>query len=147
MRLTLSRTARRPLDCLMGLAGLAAVVGLSAMLVATHPTVAAAGEVDVVNAVAEKTDDGIYRFTVTLRHADTGWDHYADRWEVVAPDNTVLGRRKLFHPHVDEQPFTRSLGNVRIPPGITEVTIRGHDSVHGFGGKEMTIKLPTAKGS
>ena len=43
---------------------------------------------------------------VTVQHADTGWDHYADAWEVLAPDGTVLGTRTLLHPHTDEQPFT-----------------------------------------
>ncbi|MEL6297237.1 MAG: hypothetical protein AAFQ45_01575 [Pseudomonadota bacterium] len=136
------RNRSRALGLRAGTLLVAVIAGLFAV---TGPT--AAGEVDVLDAKAEKTDEGIYRFTVTLKHADTGWDHYADRWDVVAPDGTVLGRRKLFHPHVDEQPFTRSLGNVRIPDGVTEVTIRGHDSVHGLGGKEMTIKLPTEKSS
>ena len=103
---------------------------------------AAAGEVDVVDAEARPADDGTWRFTATLRHADTGWDHYADRWEVVAPDGTVLGVRELAHPHVNEQPFTRGLSGVRIPQGIRRVTIRARDSVHGTGGRTMTLDLP-----
>ncbi len=125
----------------------AAVLGMSALLVTSASMPVRAGEVEVVDAKAEKTDEGIFKFTVTLKHADTGWDHYADRWEIVAPDGTVLGRRTLYHPHVDEQPFTRSLGNVRVPDGITEVTVRGHDSVHGLGGNELKIKLPAEKSS
>lgn len=103
---------------------------------------AMAGEADVVNAEARKGADGSYRFDVTVRHADTGWDHYADRWEVLAPDGTVLGTRTLLHPHVEEQPFTRSLSGVKIPEGVAEVTIRAHDSVDGFGGKTLTLRLP-----
>ena len=53
--------------------------------------------------------------------------------DVEAPDGTELGYRKLLHPHVNEQPFTRSLGGVSVPDGMTEVVIRAHDSVHGWG--------------
>jgi len=54
----------------------------------------------------------------------------------------VLGVRELAHPHVNEQPFTRSLGGVEIPDGVQEVTIRARDSVHGYGGAELSVELP-----
>ena len=82
-----------------------------------------------------------WRFEVTIRHADTGWDHYADGWTVLAPDGTELGHRELLHPHVEEQPFTRSLSGVPIPGGLVEVVIRPHDSVHGAGA-EFRLRLP-----
>ena len=44
--------------------------------------------------------------------------------EVLDAAGNRLGYRELFHPHVDEQPFTRSLRNVMIPDGTTEVFIR-----------------------
>ena len=103
---------------------------------------AVGGEVDVVDVQIRAGGEGVYSFDVTLRHADTGWDHYADRWEVLAPDGTVLGTRVLAHPHVEEQPFTRSLSGVRIDEGIDTVTIRGHDSVHEYGGGEMQVPVP-----
>ncbi len=102
---------------------------------------ARAGEADVVRAEA-RVEGGAWRFRVTVAHGDTGWDHYADKWDVVAPDGTVLGTRVLLHPHETEQPFTRSLGGVAIAQGVNEVTLRAHDSVHGYGGKEVTVKLP-----
>jgi len=101
-----------------------------------------AGEAEVVDAKATRGADGAYRFDVTLRHADEGWDHYADAWDVLAPDGTVLGTRVLYHPHVDEQPFTRSLSGVKIPAGVTEVTIRARDKMHDYGGKEVVLTLP-----
>lgn len=101
-----------------------------------------AGDADVVDARAERAQDGTYRFDVTVRHADEGWDHYADRWEVLGPDGKVLGERVLLHPHVDEQPFTRSQSGIAIPDDVREVTIRAHDKVHGFGGREMMVALP-----
>ncbi|MCW8908143.1 MAG: hypothetical protein OQL28_12900 [Sedimenticola sp.] len=88
------------------------------------------GEVEIVSAEAEREGDG-YRFHVTLRHADSGWEHYANVWRVLGPDGTLLGERILYHPHVDEQPFTRSLSGVRIPPGTDYVEIEAGDSVHG----------------
>ena len=101
-----------------------------------------AGEADVVNVVVKQTGERAYHFSVSVAHADTGWDHYADNWEVVAPDGTILGTRILHHPHVNEQPFTRSLSDVKVPAGIDLVTIRAHDSVHEYGGKTMQVELP-----
>lgn len=103
---------------------------------------AAAGEADVTAVKVSKTGDGVYRFDVTVRHADTGWQHYADRWEVLSPDGEVLGTRVLAHPHVEEQPFTRSLGGVRVPAEIRTVRVRAGDSVHGTGGAEIDVALP-----
>ncbi len=103
---------------------------------------ALAGEADVVDATATRAGDGTWRFEVTVRHADEGWDHYADQWQVLAPDGTVLGTRTLYHPHVNEQPFTRSLSGVQVPPEADTVTIRARDSVHGHGGETVTVKLP-----
>lgn len=115
------------------------IIALLALLVSAGP--AFAGEVDVVDAKVSKAADGSYRFDVTLRHADEGWEHYADAWDVVGPDGTVLATRVLYHPHVDEQPFTRSLSGVEIPADVTQVVIRGHDKVHGYGGAESTVSL------
>ena len=103
---------------------------------------ALAGEADVVAAQAVREPAGTWRFDVTLRHADSGWEHYADAWEVLAPDGTLLATRRLLHPHVEEQPFTRSLGGVAIPAGVSQVTIRAHDSVHGYGGQTLELGLP-----
>lgn len=105
-------------------------------------TAAKAGEADVVAVEAARAGAGTYRFDVTVSHGDEGWDHYADAWDVVAPDGTVLGTRTLLHPHENEQPFTRSLGGVAIPDGVAEVTLRAKDSVHDYGGAEMTVRLP-----
>jgi hypothetical protein len=84
---------------------------------------------------------GTCDFVVTVRHADEGWKHYADAWQVIAPDGTVLATRVLRHPHVAEQPFTRGLRGVRVPPGIDRVRIRARDSVHGLGGREVEVAL------
>ena len=118
----------------------AAIVALIGALNLALP--ALAGEADVVKAEVRRGAGESYHFSVTLRHDDEGWDHYADRWQVVAPDGTLLATRVLAHPHVGEQPFTRSLSGVDIPLSITEVIIRGGDSQHGLGGVELRLELP-----
>lgn len=115
-------------------------ISLLAALLLSHG--ALAGEPQVTAAKATPGSDGTYRFAVTLRHADEGWDHYADRWEILTPDGESLGVRVLHHPHEHEQPFTRSLGGVKIPPGVTQVRVRAHDSVHGWGSREQMEDLP-----
>ena len=102
-----------------------------------------AGKADVVNVKIRMTGKDTFSFDITVRHADEGWKHYADKWDVVAPDDTVLGTRTLYHPHVDEQPFTRSLSGVKVSEPIKEVTVRAHDSVHKYGGTEVTVAIPT----
>ena len=103
---------------------------------------ALAGEADVVAVTVTAEEGGTYRFDVTVRHADEGWDHYANRWDVVGDDGTVYGSRVLLHPHVGEQPFTRSQSGIAIPEGVLEVTVRANDLVHGLGGAEKKVRLP-----
>jgi hypothetical protein len=119
-----------------------AIVGAAAWLALTWTTAALAGEADVVRVELTRAADGTYQIDVAVEHADEGWNHYADAWEVVAPDGTVLATRKLLHPHVGEQPFTRSLSGVAIPDSVARVTIRAHDNVHGYGGQELTVPVP-----
>jgi len=99
-----------------------------------------AGKADVIDVKVRCS--GSCTFSVTLKHEDTGWDHYANEWIVVAPDGTELGSRVLYHPHVNEQPFTRSLSGVKIPAGVKTVTIKAKDKIHAFGGKEITVQIP-----
>lgn len=103
---------------------------------------ASAGEVDVVDVKATRTGANTYSFDVTLKHADTGWKHYANKWEIVGPGGKVLGTRVLYHPHVNEQPFTRSLSGVKIDASIREVEVRAYDSQHSAGGKTFKVTLP-----
>ena len=102
-----------------------------------------AGHADVLRVeIRPGSEIGRFDLDVTLRHADSGWDHYANRWEVIAPDGRVIATRILAHPHVKEQPFTRGLSGVRIPAEFTWIRLRGHDLVHGNGGREVTLSVP-----
>ncbi len=77
-----------------------------------------AGKADVIDAKATRAADGSYTFSVTVKSDDTGWDKYADRWEVVNTDGKVLGTRVLAHPHETEQPFTREQSGIVVPAGV-----------------------------
>ena len=84
-----------------------------------------------------------WRVQATIQHADQGWDHYADGFQVLTDDGVLLADRELLHPHVNEQPFTRSTQAFSIPAGVSELIVRAHDSVHGQGGEEVRLTLPS----
>jgi hypothetical protein len=109
-----------------------------------------AGEATIVKARAIKDTkshvNGVrsFTFSATLRHGDEGWKHYANRWEIWTPDGKEkLGVRVLAHPHVQEQPFTRSLQRVNIPWGLTKVLIKAGDTVHGISSTTLILELPS----
>ncbi len=94
----------------------------------------------IVKAVAGASGEA-WRFDVTILHGDTGWDDYADGWRVETEAGEVLGVRTLYHPHVDEQPFTRALSDVPVPRGIETVFIRARTSVEGWGDDRVPVRL------
>jgi hypothetical protein len=111
------------------------------------------GNADVLRVRAVQGEDGTWTFHVTVGHPDTGWEDYADGWDVLVPDGTVLKpdatapfTRLLLHPHADEQPFTRSQGGIEIPPDVTQVRVRAHDLVDGYGGREVVVNLTKSSG-
>lgn len=118
------------------------IVRLVAIIFLAGAATAWAGEADVISAKVAKGPDGAYNFDVTIRSNDRGWDYYCDRFEVLALDGKVLGVRTLYHPHETEQPFTRELYGVRIPAGLTKVTIRARHKPKGYNGETLTIALP-----
>ncbi|RME86089.1 MAG: hypothetical protein D6775_00985 [Caldilineae bacterium] len=131
----------------------AAVTPASSLSPMPTPTAAGGANADVEFVRARQHADGTWTFYVTVRHADTGWDDYADGWDVVLPDGSVAKpdpqspyTRLLLHPHVNEQPFTRSQSNIRIPDGVTQVTVRAHDLVDGWGGREVVVDLTQSSG-
>lgn len=96
----------------------------------------------VIKAVAAAQTGDTWHFDVTLHHPDTGWDHYADGWEVLAPNGHSLGLRVLAHPHVEEQPFTRSLAGISVPAGVDHVLIRARCLVDGWAEAGFRVDLP-----
>jgi len=104
-------------------------------------TAVSASGPEIIEANIRLSSNGpTYNFDVTVRHDDSGWDHYADRYEIRSPEGDILGVRILAHPHVNEQPFTRSVGGIQIPKGLGYVLIRGRDN-HGTYGPDKKINL------
>ena len=95
----------------------------------------------VIEAVDARASGNTWNFSVTLSHGDTGWDDYADGWRVVSEDGTELGLRVLYHPHVEEQPFTRSLGGVAIPEGMDTVYVEARTNTDGWGAARFPVSL------
>lgn len=124
-------------------------VVLASMLLVSMSGIPRAGfsnDVEIVHASFRHGGGGSWSVDVTLRHADTGWDHYADAWRIVADGGGILGTRTLYHPHESEQPFTRSLGSVKMPAGMTTVYVEAHDKVHGWNPQRLQVNLDTSKG-
>ncbi|MFO7603161.1 MAG: hypothetical protein R6X06_05015 [Gammaproteobacteria bacterium] len=111
---------------------------LSCLLIFSTP--ALANEVSINNVRFTYTN-GTWTVHVTVEHADTGWEHYADGWRVVDAEGNVLGSRTLYHPHVNEQPFTRSLSGLHIPENLDEVYVEAHDKVHGWSQDRVKVSL------
>lgn len=106
---------------------------------------ALANEVEIVHTQFEKIGN-TWTVNTTLRHHDTGWDHYADKWRVVDRHGKVLGERVLFHPHENEQPFTRGESGIKIPDTTTIVYVEAHDKVHGWSKQRVRVDLKNSKG-
>jgi hypothetical protein len=104
-------------------------------------TVSFANEASVLKAKVTCNNKNICTFNVTIKHKDTGWKHYANAYEILTMEKKIIAKRVLHHPHVNEQPFTRSISNVQIPKNIKSVIIRAHDSVHKYGGKEVIVNI------
>ena len=88
---------------------------------------AVADEPKILSVNAEKSGMG-WNISVEISHPDTGWDHFSDKWEILDIEGKVLATRDLSHPHVTEQPFTRTVSNVMLPDGTRIIHVRAHCS-------------------
>ena len=130
----------------LGLATLMPEAMAAALLFLLFSGTASADDVKILAAGFQHQSGNQWAVDVTLKHEDTGWEHYADNWRVVDGEGNTLGERVLAHPHVDEQPFTRGLGAVKVPEGITTVYIEAHDKVHGWTPNRLKVDLSKATG-
>ena len=102
-------------------------------------------QVKFVSAI--RSANGTWSFSVTVRHDDEGWNHYADLWVITDPETgDVLGERVLAHPHVGEQPFTRSLSRVVLPDGQRFLEFSAKCTRHGFEGQRVLVDLEIEEG-
>ena len=113
---------------------------LFSLPLALCPVLAVAESPQILDVTVTKTGM-TWRMDVTIAHDDTGWDHYADGWEVLDVSGNRLGYRELMHPHVEEQPFTRSLSSLVVPDGTREVFVRTHCSVEGWSDERVRVQL------
>ena len=104
-----------------------------------------ASDVEIVNVVLIK-HTGTWRADVTLKHADTGWKHYADAWRLVDEKGNEIGKRTLYHPHVNEQPFTRSLSSFQIPGDTKIIFVEAHDLNRGWSPGKVKIDMRKSSG-
>ena len=74
-----------------------------------------AGQASVMDATVHANNNGTYAILATTFHKDEGLERYVYKFEVLDISEKVLATRVLFHPYVDERPFTRSIGNVTVP--------------------------------
>ena len=102
-------------------------------------TFGSANEAEIQDVKVSK-NSGAYTFSVKILHEDSGWEHYVNRYEVLDKDGNVIATRTLWHPHENEQPFTRSLSGVKLKE-TTTVYIRANDSVDGYS-KLYEVRLP-----
>lgn len=97
---------------------------------------------DVVAAKVVPRDADRFDFDITVSSPYDTPQRYADAFRAEGKDGRVFGERKLLHDHAGEQPFTRDLHGVRIPPGVRVVVIQAKDQKHGYGGKTVEVALP-----
>lgn len=105
-----------------------------------------ANNVEIIKVVLTK-HTGTWRADVTLKHADSGWKHYADAWRLVDDKGNEIGKRTLYHPHVSEQPFTRSLSSFQIPGDKKIIFVEAHDLEHGWSPNRVKIDMTKSSGS
>ena len=99
-----------------------------------------------VTAVMASGSDGAYTFSVSVESADIDCTQFADFWEVLAEDGSLLYRRILEHSHTDENgttdpdapgnTFTRDGGPVAIDAADV-VIVRAHMNTSGYTGRVM----------
>lgn len=118
----------------MAMHGAGAAPPLTPKPLQKYPDVMAA---DVHARGSEKFD-----FDVTVSSPYDTPERYADAFRVSDREGKVFGERKLLHDHAGEQPFTRDLRGVRIPPGVRLVVIQARDGKYGYGGKRLEVELP-----
>ncbi|MEW5882057.1 MAG: hypothetical protein AB1761_16630 [Pseudomonadota bacterium] len=83
-----------------------------------------------------------FDFDVTISSPYDTPQRYADGFRVAGGGGEIYGERKLLHDHADEQPFTRELYGVTIPPGVRSVLVQARDLRYGYGGRSVEVALP-----
>jgi len=115
---------------------------LAIILISVCASNVVASEVQILSVQPDCNKKHQCRFNVTLKHADSGWKHYANYWQVVDMSGKILVERTLYHPHVNEQPFTRSSSPVLLSRHIKQVLVKAGDNVDGLNSQAYLLRLP-----
>lgn len=99
---------------------------------------------DVLKVELTRTSGDSFTAAVTISSPYDTPEQYADGWRVLDEDGNSLGEHTLGHDHASEQPFTRTQSSLKIPEDVRKVTVEGRDQKNGFGGKTVTVEVPTA---
>jgi hypothetical protein len=83
-----------------------------------------------------------FDFDVTVSSPYDSARRYADGIRARSKDGVVYGKRKLFHDHAEEQPFTRDMYRVEVPAGVRSVVVEARDQRFGYRGKTVEVDLP-----
>jgi hypothetical protein len=97
---------------------------------------------DVIQVKVAPAGAGVFNFDVTVSSPYDTPERYADGFRVTTLPGEVLGVRTLWHDHQDEQPFTRDLYGVKIPPSVKVVVVQARDQKYGYGGRLVQVRLP-----
>lgn len=103
------------------------------------------GPANVVGVAMSRNLDQTIDLRVTIRSADKGPEHFCDRFEILDPEGRVLHVERIAQPHVNEQPFSVSLTNLRLPEGLERVTFRARMRPDGASGTQRDVKLPAPR--
>lgn len=122
--------------------GLALLLLLGSLLLPGTQVFAEQRFPDVMSVSVRAGPNNKFSFDATVSSPYDSPQRYADGFRVTGPGGTVLGERTLWHNHASEQPFTRDLYNVVIPPPVKQVTVQARDKTYGYGGKAVTVSLP-----
>jgi hypothetical protein len=100
-----------------------------------HPLV---GEGETMHERTPADDDKV---TTRLRRLTHPYRHFVNWWVIVGPKNEKIHKRNVEQPHPGGWPFTLLERGIKIPLGITQVTFKAHDKIHGYGPRTVTVDI------
>jgi hypothetical protein len=124
------------------MAGMAAVSAVSVVMPAFPQAKAEQRYPNVVAVKVRSAGADTFSFDVTITSPYDTPQRYADAFRIIGRDGVAFGERVLLHDHADEQPFTRDITGVRIPPEVRAVIVQGRDQKYGYGGRTIEVALP-----
>lgn len=92
-------------------------------------------------------NDDLDRVYTRQRRFPSPYRHAVDWWSVVGPKGERIHKRDIEYPHPGGWPFTLLERGIKVPTGITTLTFKAHDPIHGYGPVTVTVDLLKKKGA